>query len=371
MLNFSVTNNYSSKTNYFNNKPQSFKGSIKNISKYPTALILSDLDGTWLSSNPQARAALDKGIQELASVYDQKGLNVIWGYVTARPPARLMKEGLPESNLSLTYNGGTIHKGLPLEGKKPLRAWVKLNDKFNFDSAEILSTAKSLGKSSKFSNLEIKSVGEVVNNKSADDCKYVATVCIPVESIKLAPKETAAIFDEKTFKVPSQVNKYVNALKKNLQKQGVVYDINKPYLFKGKPIIMFDISTPTANKGSAVDFVLNEFKINRQNVIVAGDGGNDIVMMANKEAPEGDGRKLVVIGPNSELRQEASKKYKSSVLMRPDTESSSLGVLQGIKNYLSEIFERVKPEAELALEKDLKMQSAKKWAEYYNAELIG
>lgn len=371
MLNFSVGNYYSQKNNFYCSKQQSFKGSIKNISKYPTALILSDLDGTWLCKDAAARAKLDAGVQELMDTYDKKGLNVLLGYITARPPARLLKEALPESHLSVTYNGGTIHEGLPIEGKKPFGAWLSLNDKFNFDSSKVLSLAKKLGQDSKFNNLEIKSVGEVVNNPSADDCKYVATICIPINSIKLAQKETAAMLDEKTFKVPSQVNKYVAALKSNLKKQGVVYDINKPYLFSGKPIVMFDISTPFANKGNAVDFLLDELKIERNNVIVAGDGGNDIVMMANKLSPEGDGRKLVVIGPNAQLRGEASGKYKSTVIMRPDTEPSSLGVLQGIKNYLSEIFEKVKPEAEQALQNESKRQSAQKWAEYYNDRLVG
>lgn len=356
-----------------NNKKQqqSFNGSISKISKFPTALILSDLDGTWLCQNSEARAKLDKGVQDLISIYDEKGLNVLLGYISARPPARVLKEKLPEPNLSITYNGGTIHEGLPYEWKKPFKSWVSLNDKFNFDSKKVLDLAKKLGQKNEFSNLEIKSVGEVVNNPSADDCKYVATICIPLDSIKLAPTETKAILDEKTFKVPSEINKYVATIKANLDKQGTIYEINQPYLFSGKPIIMFDISTPVANKGSAVDFLLDELKIEHKNVIVAGDGGNDIVMMTNKEILEGDGRNLVIIGQNSELREKTSKNYKSPVLMRPGTEASSLGVLQGIKNYLSEIFERVKPEAEQALKNELKQDSAQKWAEYYDCSTIG
>ncbi len=68
--------------NKFMGKP-SFKGNVERMEVFPTVLVLSDMDGTWLCKDKKAREELDNGIQELIKTYDNKGLNVLLGYVTA------------------------------------------------------------------------------------------------------------------------------------------------------------------------------------------------------------------------------------------------------------------------------------------------
>ncbi len=167
-----------------------------------------------------------------------------------------MKENPPKPNFSLTYNGGYIHEGFPVEGKEPLPEWKALNETCNFDSKEVIDIAKETGKEKEFSNLQIKTVGEVVNNFAADDCKYIATICIHKDSIKLEKDESESILEEKSFAVPKQVNKYIDSIKNELQKRDMTFEFNKPYLFKGEPYVMFDIATPYADKGKAVAFLL-------------------------------------------------------------------------------------------------------------------
>jgi len=349
--------------NKFTAKP-SFQGSIDRMQVCPktTVLVLSDMDGTWLCKDQKAREDLDKGIQ--VNIYDTKGLNVLFGYVTARPPVRLMKENPPVPNFSLTYNGGYIHEGFPTEGKEPLSEWTALNETCNFDSKEVIDLTKEIGKEKEFSNFKIKTVGEVVKNLAADDCKYIASICIHKDSIVLDKDESSIILEDKTFKVPKQVNNYINRIKEELEQKNVNFEVNKPYLFKGEPYVMFDIATPYANKGKAVDFLVKDLKLNSENLIIAGDGGNDDVMMTSTDAPEGDGRKLIVVGPNSSLRTSAALKSGNLVTIRPNDEHSSTGVLKGIKSHLQEIYERLEPETKQALDDERQIKSSISHAEH-------
>jgi hypothetical protein len=69
-----------------------------------------------------------------------------------------------------------------------------------------------------------------------------------------------------------------------------------------------------------------------ENVIIAAAGGNDIEMMKN------DGRKMIIVGSNQPLRDEVAKKLNpENISFRPKSESTSAGVLNGLKEHLDKI----------------------------------
>ena len=348
-------------------------GRFHQVPGTPRVVILSDLDGTWVGKDKEALQKLNEGIKRTCFDYTNAGLKVVWGYITARPPSRTIKSGaVMPPDLSVCFNGGTIFRGMPTATKGlEMQDWARLNATSGFQSQNVLEMAKDLTKSSKFSNLKTQTVGEVVGNPDADACNYVATVCIENESIKLVANETSDMFKEESFKVPNQVKEFLSELEQKTKSKNIEYKITGPYLFSGKPYVMFDIAAPHANKGEAVNFLTKNY--DHRNVIVIGDGGNDISMMDN------DGRNIIVVGKDHILREKAAGLSQDSVILRPEDEPCSEGVLAGIKQHLANIAQRLKNEG--VLSKDFnpelnkqpyhwehqapKMTSEEKMREYY------
>ncbi|MCA9794177.1 MAG: HAD family phosphatase [Candidatus Eremiobacteraeota bacterium] len=313
-------------------------------------LFLSDLDGTWLSQNPANRRALDEGVQKLKDTYEKRGIDLEFGYVTARPPVRVEKEHLPRQDWTITFNGGFIHQGRPgqtgLDGAYHRNGqddtWEDLNAQSGFRSDKVAAECRQLLTQPRFANLKFHTVGEVVHNAAADDCPFIASFCFDEGSVNLTPAEqrddnhngVADIFEEDTFAVPSQVKEFQDALGERLRQDGIEFDLSPAYPFHGQPIVMFDAASPIANKGSAVDFLRAARGVERDHLIIAGDGGNDIAMM---RAPDGsdDGRRAIVVGANPQLH-EAGSKLKNAIV-RPADEDSSLGVLRALEQHLEAI----------------------------------
>lgn len=303
-----------------------------------------DFDGTYQDSkHPETQQTLEKGLAELRAEYAKKGINFMPSIVTARPKVRLMKEH-PSSEIqwSITQNGGEIINGLPTPEKADYESWKKLNESTGFNAKRVQDIVFDLAKNPEFLNLKILKVADVVNNPAASECEYMQPFCIALDDIKLGNKETKACLTDSEYKVPNQIKKFVSRLSQELNNQGIQFELNSPYLFKGKPYIMFDVATPYANKGRAIDFLLKELDILPENVIVAGDGGNDIAMMRPLDSKsKGDGRSLIILGENKELIKQVKKLSNDTVIIRPASEPSSIGVLEGLKMHLERIAKRI------------------------------
>lgn len=303
-----------------------------------------DFDGTYQDPKyPETKADLEKGLAELRIKYAKKGINFMPSIVTARPKVRLMKENpSPEIKWSITQNGGEIVNGLPTVDKSDFAQWKTLNESTGFKAKKIQEIVYNMAKQQSFSNLKILTMGEVVNNPAASECEFMQPFCVALDNIKLTEGETPEILTDKNYKAPKQISEFVAKISEELKNQGVQFELNEPYLFKGKPYLVFDIATPYANKGRAIEFLLKELDIDPRNVIVAGDGGNDIAMMKPLKGNElGDGRSLIVVGENKSLIQSAKALSKDKVVIRPPDEPSSLGVLEGLKIHLDRIAKRI------------------------------
>ncbi len=301
-------------------------------------LFVSDLDGTWLNKDARIRELIDTEVPGLVKKYADKGIELIFGYVTGRPPERLISENLPQPNWSITYNGASIHQGLPAPEKKPFAPWEFMQKMSRFNSGEVKEAIKELKKLDKYKNFDIKPMSEILNSPCVNASKYTQPFCIISESIKLSDKEKSdSVLEEKSYRTPDQVNEFIGELKESLSKKGVKYDITDPYLAKNLPSssIVIDVSGRFAQKGAAVEFLRNILGIKPENTIIAIDGGNDVSMIKN------DGRCVTVVGPNSPLRTNAALQMKNRVELRSSEEASSIGVLQGLKNHLTEIYDRI------------------------------
>jgi hydroxymethylpyrimidine pyrophosphatase-like HAD family hydrolase len=312
-------------------------------------LFLSDLDGTWLSPNKANRAALDEGVKALQDEYRPRGIDLEFGYVTARPPERVAKENLPTPSYTITFNGGRIDQGsgvLAAKGgwtkSQPLNSWEELNKATGFTATQALGECKELLATGNFGQLTVQTIGEVIQNPAADDCDYAAHLCFDLSKVELteAEKKDANgnqipdIFEPETFEAPAQLKALTGAMHKGLDQDGYQHEISPLYLFHGKPYAMVDVATPLANKGVAVDFLRQQQGVDPENLIIAGDGGNDISMMRDPKGKD-DGRRAIVVGPETKLRQAA--KGLSHAILAPADKDCSLGVLDGLRTHLEQI----------------------------------
>jgi len=301
---------------------------LKNKIKATTIAIISDIDGTWKDANPELAVyanILDNSVRQIKINCAKVGINVLHGHITARPDMRVLKEGLWRSDYTFTDNGAIIHKGSPRRIHAKSLKWANILDKSNFNNNKFFELSHELGLDPKYKNMEIKTVGAVVNNPAADACQYISTLCISNNTIKLDSLngETEELFDKAHYKTPSQVQEFMNDLKSKMNDIGMKAEMSPAYLFSGKPYVMFDTAAEKANKGDAVD-VFTKY-LSPKNIIVAGDGGNDIVMMKN------DGRSVVVVGNDKKLRESVSSLDKDLVVIEDNPEKScSMNLLSGL-----------------------------------------
>lgn len=310
-------------------------------------LFLSDLDGTWLSKDPKQRQALDEGVVALKDEYRKQGVDLEFGYVTARPPQRVATEKLPEPDWTITYNGGFIHEGDPVRDDgtsldPELPEWQELNERSGFDATDTVETAKKLLAAPQYANLQLQTVGQVVHTPASDACPALAVLCFDENSIRLTSEEMADrngngipdVFEKETFRTPTQIESFVADLRRALDADGVQYQVSPIYPFAGKPITMFDVSSPVADKGDAVEFLMKHEGIAPDHVIVAGDGGNDIAMM-RAHSGEDDGRRAIVVGGETDLYDAAS--HLQNAILQPASMDSSAAVLDGLRRQLQAI----------------------------------
>lgn len=313
-------------------------------------LFMSDLDGTWLSKNPENRARLDREIFEIQDEYERKGVELSFGYITARPPQRVEKENLPKPDWTVTYNGAQINAGDPGDfdaqgqfvSNPPSQDWVEENSRSGFSAEKTLQVADQLLQEERFSNLTYETVGQVVENPAADANPFTTALCFSLDEIRLNPDEqadrdgsgTADILEKATFSPPQQLRELVDALGQKLHQDKVGHEISPIYLFHGKPVVMFDVASPVANKGEALEFLAETEEVDPSHTIVAGDGGNDIAMMTGRNGAD-EGRRVIVVGGDAKLVEAASGLR--NAIIQPGDMDCSLGVLDGLRQHLDAI----------------------------------
>jgi hydroxymethylpyrimidine pyrophosphatase-like HAD family hydrolase len=106
------------------------------------------------------------------------------------------------------------------------------------------------------------------------------------------------------------------------------------YPFAGKPIVMFDVSSPLADKGDAIEYLRDREHVRPDHVIVAGDGGNDITMMRTKDGVD-EGRRAIAVGGGSELYRSA-RELKNAILQPAEMDCAE-AVLDGLEKHLEAI----------------------------------
>lgn len=296
-------------------------------------LFLSDLDGTWLSPDPENRKALDEGVVELKQEAASKGVDLQFGYISARPLERIQQENLPPADWSIADNGGYIFKK---EEAAPVRDWEEHKQTFDFASKMAFEAAEELLKDPKFAGLSVTSVGKVVGNPAADACPDMAAICIHNDSVRLAAGETKKQLEADNFDAPSQVEAFAQAIAARLQEDGAQFQQSPVYPFHGKPYVMFDLAS--VNKGDAIAYLKEKENLRPDHIIIAGDGGNDIAMMLDQKGND-DGRRAIVVGENRKLR-EAAQAVTRAIIQSPG-QDSSLGVLAGLRQHIQEIIAQV------------------------------
>ncbi|MBS2033608.1 HAD family phosphatase [bacterium] len=294
-------------------------------------LFLSDLDGTWLSPDPVNRKALDQGVVQLKQEAAEKGVDLQFGYISARPMERIQLENLPASDWAIANNGGYIY----YTGAKDV-SWEDHKRAFGFNAARAFEIAQELLKNPKFAGMDISSVGQVVGNPAADACPESASICIHNGSVRLARGENKAQMESDGFKAPAQVQAFAEAISRRLRKEGAEFQLSPVYPFHGKPYVMFDLAS--VNKGDAIAYLKDKENLPAEHIIIAGDGGNDIAMMLDQKGQD-DGRRAIVVGENSKLR-EAAQGVSRAIIQKAD-EDCSLGVLQGLRQHVEEIIAQV------------------------------
>lgn len=344
--------------------------------KVRTFLIASDIDGTWKSADKtQARDAsvLDNLMKQLIEKCKKAGINIFYGQVTARPPVRVMQENIISPNFTLTYNGGVIHENGPHPINKILGSWEKIHKQTKFNADNIIELSKNIANAPKYQGLKIETVGQVVKNPAADGCKFISSICVHNDSITLdaSKGETSEIFDKAKYKTPSQIKDFMADLETQLKAQGVKYKISPAYLFAGKPIVMFDIAAPNANKGDAINYLTK--KVKTQNIIVAGDVGNDIAMMPD------DGRNVIAVGNDLQLKDYVSKLTKSKVVIADDPNASCSvnlfdGIVKVLKSKTDQLYKKgqieIKPDFDNFEFEPITNTAAAKVADYYGDILM-
>ncbi len=296
-------------------------------------LFLSDLDGTWLSPNAENRKTLDQGVLELKEEAREKGVDLQFGYISARPLERIEQENLPESDWSIANNGGYIYS---TEGKDAV--WEDRKQAFGFQANRAFEIAQELLKSPKFAGLEVSSVGKVVGNPAADACPESASLCILNSSVRLGRGESKDQLESEHFTAPSQVQAFADAISKKLRKEGAEFQQSPIYPYHGKPYVMFDLAS--VNKGDAIAYLQEKENLTPDRIIIAGDGGNDISMMLDQQGKD-DGRRAIVVGENAKLRSAAAS-VSRAIIQSPE-QDCSLGVLAGLRQHVEEIIAQVQP----------------------------
>jgi hydroxymethylpyrimidine pyrophosphatase-like HAD family hydrolase len=317
------------------------------ISRSPAltkVLFLSDLDGTWLGDE---RQMLNDNIGVVKDEYRARGIDLEFGYVTARPPERVAQEGLPTPDWTVTFNGGTIHKGAALaedgSRNKPFQAWEDLNEETGFHSDDVQAAFQQIATTDpEFAGLRSRTVGEVVNNPAADKCDFASHLVFDESTVRLTEAEKADdnnngipdLFEPETFSPPEQIQNLTKKLSDSLTQNGVEHEISPIYAFKGKPLVMFDAASRHANKGDAVQFLRDAQGVAADHLIVAGDGGNDAAMIRPGEGLD-DGRRSIIVGPEETLR-EAAAPLRNAIIQPVDTDSAK-GVYLGLRQHLDAI----------------------------------
>ena len=296
-------------------------------------LFLSDLDGTWLSPNPENRKALDEGVVALKQEAREKGVDLQFGYISARPLERIEQENLPDSDWSIANNGGYIYS---TEGKDP--SWEDRKRAYGFTASRAFEIAAELQKSPQFAGLDVSSVGKVVGNPAADGCPESASLCIHNDSVRLTRGESKEQLESEHFTPPSQVQAFADAISKELRKEGAEFQLSPVYPYHGKPYVMFDLAS--VNKGDAIAYLKEKENLSSDHIIIAGDGGNDIAMMLDQQGKD-DGRRAIVVGENAKLRA-AAEGVSKAIIQSPD-QDCSLGVLAGLRQHVEEIIAQVQP----------------------------
>lgn len=296
-------------------------------------LFLSDLDGTWLSPNPENRQILDQGVLAIKEEAREKGVDLQFGYISARPLERIEQENLPDSDWSIANNGGYIYS---TEGKDPV--WEDRKRAFGFTASRAFEIAQDLLKSPKFAGLDVSSVGKVVGNPAADGCPESASLCVHNDSVRLAEGESKQQLESEHFTAPAQVQAFADAISKKLRKEGAEFQLSPVYPYHGKPYVMFDLAS--VNKGDAIAYLKEKQNLSPDHIIIAGDGGNDIAMMLDQQGRD-DGRRAIVVGENAKLRA-AAQGVSRAIIQNPD-QDCSLGVLDGLRQHVEEIIAQVHP----------------------------
>lgn len=299
----------------------------------PKVLFLSDLDGTWLGKE---RALLDQGMDSLKDEYREKGIDLEFGYVTARPPERLDKN-LPQPDYKITFNGARVE-----DRDGELNDWLELNERSRFDKEEVREELDELlEEEPEFQGLSYQTVGQVVGNPASDASRYFTSFCFPLGSLTLEPQERADrdhdgvpdILEKSHYEVPAQIADLANELTDELEDEGMGFRVNSPYIFHGKPFIKMDITAPEATKGEAVSFLAEREHVRPDHLIVACDGGNDVSMVELNG--DDDGRRTIVVGHEHNLREAGSARKNG--IVRPENEDSSRGVYLGLRQHLDAI----------------------------------
>ena len=303
-----------------------------------TVLFLSDLDGTWLSPIPANRKALDEGVVELKQEVRAQGVDLQFGYISARPLQRIMQEGLPASDWAVANNGGYVYQsgGSDRASAQQDSDWEARKGASGFSADKAFEAAQEVLAEPQFANLSVTSVGKVVGNPAADACPSIASLCIHNDSIDFAANESPAQLQSETFSAPHQVEEFAHEVSAKLEAEGAHFKLSPVYPFHGKPYVMFDLAS--VDKGDAIAYLRDKNHLPADHVIIAGDGGNDIAMMLD-EAGKDDGRRAIVVGGNSKLRLAAAN-LNRAIVQNPD-EDCSLGVLDGLRQHLGEIVAQV------------------------------
>jgi len=308
-------------------------------------LFFSDLDGTCLEHRlpatleREAEQAMGAGIDALDNQCKAQGIDLIRGYITARPPSRIISQKLPDADFTITHNGALIYEGLPTHEKKPLASWLSVQQSSGFYPRQVKDLALTLGKN-RYPALKITTIEEVLGIPKHEADMFQVQFCVAADSIPLQRDETPKQFSQSSFKAPQQLLNFYTDLCRQLHAKGISFQSTPPYpsSLKNLPYLQFDISAPKADKDNALAFLMKTLDVRPDHLIVAGDGQNDTDLKIN------DGRKVIVVGPNQALRRDVAQAVSPrNVVFRPSREVSSLGVLNGLKAQLQAIQEEKSP----------------------------
>ncbi|HEY4003355.1 MAG TPA: HAD hydrolase family protein [Candidatus Xenobia bacterium] len=316
-----------------------------------TVLAMFDYDGTWNDPrDPNARQFLDQALVEMKDEFRSQGIDLKFGVVSARDPKGISVLNLPKSmDFTVSQNGSEIQIGGPGVTQNGqwvptpmVEAWKNKNDSYHFDKTQVKSIMDGLLKEPKYSNLQYLGLAAVCGVPSAESSPYMYTPCFKYDSIKLTPEEqvdanhngTPDVLEKATYKTPQQMQDFMGDLNKQLKAAGVQSVLSPAYPYMGQPYVMFDATTPSAQKGDAINYLKDMLGIPADHVIVGGDGGNDI-SMAHDLNGQDDGRRFIAVSGESDLYAAAGELQHA--ILQPGQMTSSLGIMDGMRRHLKEI----------------------------------